>query len=186
MSGFIVSTRMRTSCKRLHEGCWVKASKHGWDYGWWWQQLLKIGAEVCIMDISENFCVWDADLIHARALAAGKEHRFFPTEFCVELLQEQFMTAIYNDLSGGTLRWSKESNLGRIAFASAAMSKLWSNFYNNVLLPAGEQKKLRMRPARTLLKKYLTALDGHSFTELAKLNGVKVMGRVRTTFQVVL
>jgi len=110
----------------------------------------------------------------------------FPTKFCVELLKEQFMTAIYNDLSGGTLRWSKESNLGRIALASAAMSKLWSNFYNNVLLPAGEQKKLRMRPARTLLKKYLTALDGHSFTELAKLNGVKVMGRVRTTFQVVL
>jgi len=138
---------------------------------------LKLGAEVCIRDTSENFCVWDADLIHARALAAGKGHRvFFPTEFCVELLKDQFMTAIYNDLSGGTLRWSKESNLGKIAFASAAMLKLWSNFYNNVLLPAGEQKKLRMRPARTLLKKYLTALDGHSFTELAKLNGVTVTG----------
>ena len=33
------------------------------DFGWWWQQLLKLGAGQCIEGISENFCVWDADLI---------------------------------------------------------------------------------------------------------------------------
>ena len=33
------------------------------DFGWWWQQLLKLGVGQCIEDISENFCVWDADLI---------------------------------------------------------------------------------------------------------------------------
>ncbi|CAJ1327163.1 unnamed protein product [Effrenium voratum] len=33
------------------------------DFGWWWQQLLKLGAGSCIENISENFCVWDADLI---------------------------------------------------------------------------------------------------------------------------
>ena len=33
----------------------------------WWQQLLKLGAGQCIEGISENFCVWDADLIVLQA-----------------------------------------------------------------------------------------------------------------------
>jgi len=81
---------------------------------------------------------------------------------------------IYDDLSCGTLTWSKVSNLGRIA--SSALPKLWSNFYDNVLLPAAEQGKLRIQPERTLLKTYFTALDSNEFTELAKLNGVTVTG----------
>ena len=40
-----------------------KGTKSPRDFGWWWQQLLKLGAGQCIEGISENFCVWDADLI---------------------------------------------------------------------------------------------------------------------------
>jgi len=33
------------------------------DFGWWYQQLIKMGAATQIDSISENYVVWDADLI---------------------------------------------------------------------------------------------------------------------------
>lgn len=33
------------------------------EFGWWWQQLLKIGCASCIENISEDFIVWDSDLV---------------------------------------------------------------------------------------------------------------------------
>lgn len=33
------------------------------EFGWWWQQLLKLGCASCIENISEDFIVWDSDLV---------------------------------------------------------------------------------------------------------------------------
>jgi len=37
-------------------------SKHR-EFGWWYQQMIKLGASSQIEDISENYVVWDGDLI---------------------------------------------------------------------------------------------------------------------------
>ena len=56
--------RLGFSREELREASWkgIKSISPR-DFGWWWQQLLKLGAGQCIENISENFCVWDADLI---------------------------------------------------------------------------------------------------------------------------
>lgn len=33
------------------------------EFGWWWQQLLKLGAGSCIETLSDVFIVWDSDLV---------------------------------------------------------------------------------------------------------------------------
>mmetsp|Transcript_118273 Transcript_118273/g.295122 ORF Transcript_118273/g.295122 Transcript_118273/m.295122 type:complete len:330 (-) Transcript_118273:39-1028(-) len=33
------------------------------EFGWWWQQLLKLGSGTCIPSLSDDFYVWDGDLI---------------------------------------------------------------------------------------------------------------------------
>jgi len=84
---------------------WVKASENGRDYGWWWQQLLKLGAGVCIEDISENFCVWDADLIVLEPWPLAKGTGHSPTEYYVAPLQEQFCSASHEDAYNSSTQW---------------------------------------------------------------------------------
>ena len=61
------------------------------DFGWWWQQLLKFGAHECIEDISENFCVWDADLVVLEPWPLLKKG-WHGVQGCVAPLQEKFLS----------------------------------------------------------------------------------------------
>ena len=70
-----------------------KGTKSPRDFGWWWQQLLKLGAGQCIESISENFCVWDADLIVLEPwplLEAGRDCYVAP-------LQEKYLSDRHQD-----------------------------------------------------------------------------------------
>ena len=62
------------------------------DFGWWWQQLLKLGAGQCIEGISENFCVWDADLIVLEPWPLLQKETCF-----VAPLQENYLSARHQE-----------------------------------------------------------------------------------------
>jgi hypothetical protein len=58
------------------------------EFGWWYQQLIKLGAGTLIPDISETYVVWDSDLIQTRRwpiLCPNDNGIFVPT---VALLQD--------------------------------------------------------------------------------------------------
>ena len=57
------------------------------EFGWWYQQILKLGASIMIPQISDPFIVWDSDLIPI------KKWQIYPTDtlpfFHFALLQEK-------------------------------------------------------------------------------------------------
>lgn len=75
-----------------------KGTKSPRDFGWWWQQLLKLGAGQCIEGISENFCVWDADLIVLEPWPLTDPNS---TQCYVAPLQEKYLS----DTQPGSLRF---------------------------------------------------------------------------------
>lgn len=63
------------------------ASK-GREFGWWWQQLLKLGAAQVIPGLSENFYVWDGDLIVLDPWPLALKGRDGTTRYHIAILQE--------------------------------------------------------------------------------------------------
>lgn len=58
------------------------------EFGWWWQQLLKLGAFQCIPDLSDNFYVWDGDLIVLKPWSLAANRSDGSTAYHIAILQE--------------------------------------------------------------------------------------------------
>ena len=60
------------------------------EFGWWYQQMIKLGASTQIKDISRKYVVWDADLIPLEKweLAIKNENNNI-MEYYIPILQEQ-------------------------------------------------------------------------------------------------
>mmetsp|Transcript_58133 Transcript_58133/g.101778 ORF Transcript_58133/g.101778 Transcript_58133/m.101778 type:complete len:532 (-) Transcript_58133:4-1599(-) len=72
------------------------------------------------------------------------------------------------------LTWSDNNHLRSIALKNR--HTLWTNFYDDVLLPAAQRGKLRVKLHSSVLRSYFTAFEVAEFTELAQMNGVVVTG----------
>ena len=67
----------------------TKDEKHR-EFGWWYQQMIKLGASTQIKDISRKYVVWDADLIPLEKWELViKNVKNNNMEYHVALLQEQ-------------------------------------------------------------------------------------------------
>lgn len=106
------------------------------EFGWWWQQLLKLGAAQCIPDLSENFYVWDGDLIVLKPWQLSVPRSHGPGEdFHIAILQEaarsEFNKAQYKASVQQMLGMDPTFPLGEgtfvahhMAFNQATVSKL--------------------------------------------------------------
>jgi len=62
--------------KVYNQSCSINDEKHR-EFGWWYQQLIKLGVSSQIPDISDTFVVWDGDLIPLEKwdlIVQGKPH----------------------------------------------------------------------------------------------------------------
>ena len=59
------------------------------EFGWWYQQMIKLGASTQIKDISRKYVVWDADLIPLEKWELAIRNEKNNMEYCIPILQEQ-------------------------------------------------------------------------------------------------
>ena len=59
------------------------------EFGWWYQQMIKLGASTQIEDISEHYVVWDGDLIPLKKweLVVPSNRKNY-NNFCIAILQD--------------------------------------------------------------------------------------------------
>jgi len=59
------------------------------EFGWWYQQMIKLGASTQIKDISRKYVVWDADLIPLEKWELAIKNENNNMDYYIPILQEQ-------------------------------------------------------------------------------------------------
>jgi hypothetical protein len=84
---FFFYSKYNLSKKNIQDNWYTYKDEQSREFGWWYQQILKLGAAIIIPQISDPFIVWDSDLIPI------KKWQIYPTEslpfFHFALLQEK-------------------------------------------------------------------------------------------------
>jgi hypothetical protein len=84
---FFFHSKYYLSKKNIKNNWYTYKDEQSREFGWWYQQILKLGAAIIIPEISDPFIVWDSDLIPI------KKWQIYPTEslpfFHFALLQEK-------------------------------------------------------------------------------------------------